>query len=498
MKFETLEKQLSPEASCLSRDPAAWISDVSLLDPSSPSFQDDVLYFGKPEDWERCPCRPKNAVLSGAPSSLLGASNLYVLPSSEMPGAFNRLRRFLQESGGEDFRDELESILHTTGSVNQMIDAAALRIGNCLILSDSQFRILSYSHSLLTSDPHWTVNIAQGYCSYDFVRATGELESVRKARGSRDVYEVICPQSPYRKLVYDIYRRSRRIGFLLMIDDHTPFRREQKEMLRTMGKILSGTSELYLPELMQESGERQTLLYSLLIGGSASDFAQKISSLSFPEHMFTACLFRSNPSDNRDHSLQFVKELESLFPGSVSVEFKGHLTVMIPSPCPGIPAGSLSKLKDLAIREHRYIGVSSVYDSLASFRASHAEASDACRVGRRIRPGETVFPYPDYSLYVLLDKETTTARLAEYIHPALRILEEYDRASQTSLSETLQSYVECDGKASDTAKRLYIHRNTLRYRLEKIRELTGVDPEDPEARFSLRLSFALSSYISHN
>lgn len=72
---------------------------------------------------------------------------------------------------------------------------------------------------------------------------------------------------------------------------------------------------------------------------------------------------------------------------------------------------------------------------------------------------------------------------AETVEP----LERYDDRYRTSLLETLETWLACDASVSVTAARLYAHRHTIRYRLDRVRELTGLDPAATEDRERLVL-----------
>ena len=77
-------------------------------------------------------------------------------------------------------------------------------------------------------------------------------------------------------------------------------------------------------------------------------------------------------------------------------------------------------------------------------------------------------------------------------HQGLCTLRAYDEANNTDLYETLRQYLNCGQNTTQTARVLYIHRNSLMYRLEKIWQLTELDLSDPEVRIRLMLSFYLS------
>lgn len=74
------------------------------------------------------------------------------------------------------------------------------------------------------------------------------------------------------------------------------------------------------------------------------------------------------------------------------------------------------------------------------------------------------------------------------LHPAIETLEKYDQKNGSELLKTLYVYLQNERSAVDTANKLFIHRNSLRYRLERISELINVDLDNPDIRMHLLLS----------
>ncbi len=68
-------------------------------------------------------------------------------------------------------------------------------------------------------------------------------------------------------------------------------------------------------------------------------------------------------------------------------------------------------------------------------------------------------------------------------------LEAYDLEHQSNLVETLDCWLQHFGDITSTAEHLHVHKNTLRYRLRRIEEVSGVTLDDPEQRFELMLEF---------
>lgn len=81
------------------------------------------------------------------------------------------------------------------------------------------------------------------------------------------------------------------------------------------------------------------------------------------------------------------------------------------------------------------------------------------------------------------------------LEPHIKTLAEMDAKKNTSYLETLYTYLKCAMSTSNTCKKLFIHRNTLDYRMQKITELTGIDWTDGDVLFKLYLSINVLRYI---
>ncbi len=104
-----------------------------------------------------------------------------------------------------------------------------------------------------------------------------------------------------------------------------------------------------------------------------------------------------------------------------------------------------------------------------------------------------VVSVPELGLTGLL-AAVTDERLVDYSRRHLGPLMEHDRARKGSLVSTLRAYLET-GEQQQAATRLRVHPNTLRYRLDRIREISGVDLEDPETRLNLAVALRVQALL---
>ena len=68
---------------------------------------------------------------------------------------------------------------------------------------------------------------------------------------------------------------------------------------------------------------------------------------------------------------------------------------------------------------------------------------------------------------------------------------DYDARKHTPLLHTLETYLSCGGNIARTAEQLYVHRNTLVQRLDKLQELVGLDPHDSTHWLPLHIALGL-------
>ena len=73
----------------------------------------------------------------------------------------------------------------------------------------------------------------------------------------------------------------------------------------------------------------------------------------------------------------------------------------------------------------------------------------------------------------------------------LQELIDYDQKNETELYKTLKAYLRNERNAVHTAKELFIHRSTLFYRLDRIKELIHIDLDDPSTRLYVNISYRI-------
>ena len=134
------------------------------------------------------------------------------------------------------------------------------------------------------------------------------------------------------------------------------------------------------------------------------------------------------------------------------------------------------------------IGVGGPTQGVEDFPRSHREALLALRLQRDIARTAGVTVFDDLGIYRLLATSEDTSEIERFVTEWLGSLVEYDTQRNADLVDTLHQYLESGGHYDSAATALSIHRSTLKYRLQRIRQVTERDLSDPEVSFNLKLA----------
>ena len=140
------------------------------------------------------------------------------------------------------------------------------------------------------------------------------------------------------------------------------------------------------------------------------------------------------------------------------------------------------------------VGVGNSAAYLDEVKRSRNEASIAIRAASATDIPGRVFFYKDQGIYTLISHVDDTRVLDEYVEAQLGKLRRYDELNAGSLCETLENYLSHGCNAKRTAEAMFVHRNTLNYRMKKISELLNCEFEDLDKCLALKLAFLIVKY----
>ncbi len=138
------------------------------------------------------------------------------------------------------------------------------------------------------------------------------------------------------------------------------------------------------------------------------------------------------------------------------------------------------------------IAVGKYVERLEDIHLSYQTALETISIQEYLSNGRTGYFYDDLHIYRLISLLHRYMDLRGIVYEYLEALITHDEKYNGNLIETLKTYLSCHGSKQETAKRLYIVRQTLYHRLQKIESLLGADFMDYEKR--LTIEFMIMSY----
>jgi sugar diacid utilization regulator len=188
------------------------------------------------------------------------------------------------------------------------------------------------------------------------------------------------------------------------------------------------------------------------------------------------------------------RALRALAPGSLAASDGGEaaeIVAIVPAEdderLARAAAGLSRELDDSLSGFHMTTGRSRrCADPVDLYRAG-SEAHLAVNVGEA--EGRPMLAFEDTGAYRLLlpAMSEDPAELERFYAETIQPLREYDEQYETELVATVEAYLDNDGNVAATAKQLFTHRHTIRYRLERVRDLCGHDVSATEGREKLGL-----------
>jgi GAF domain-containing protein len=183
------------------------------------------------------------------------------------------------------------------------------------------------------------------------------------------------------------------------------------------------------------------------------------------------------------------RRVQDSYPGSVFYEHENLMTCILP--LHKDPSGTRLKtwLQELAHQMHHEhdvdlsIGIGNTCQHISDYRRGFAEANEALQMGQNLRDGKgnehkhlpIVTHFNDLGVYRYLYKIAHMDDLRDVYQDQVARIDSYDRRKNTDLLDTLEIYLECAGNLTKTSERLFVHRNTLIQRLERLQSLCDID-----------------------
>ncbi|MFI9508038.1 PucR family transcriptional regulator [Nocardia sp. NPDC052566] len=395
-------------------------------------------------------------------------------------------------------------LLGTDTDLFGLAQTVAQNAGGMVSIEDPQSHVLAYSASDQAADQLRIMSILGREGPREYLRVLREWGVFDRLRRSDEVIDVPAHEelSIKRRLVVSIRQAvggataPRVLGSIWLQQGDRPFKPDAADVLRGASAI---AARIIARSLEAPSAEGQLLrrlfegdidgasaanLLNLPMAGPAAvvGFAVTGSAAATTDHTGLGSMLRLRASSFRHDSVAAVlgERIYVLFPRYQSpravTAWTRHLVEQVEAKrALGLRAAIAHPVADLGAVAAARAEVDRVLDSTAAGYPERsvttlAEARTAVLLGE------------------ILDLVGTRAELRD---PRLDALYDYDRKHSANLCESVETYLREHGDVRDAAIALQVHPNTLRYRIRRVEDITGIDLADPGDRLLLELQLAL-------
>jgi len=196
------------------------------------------------------------------------------------------------------------------------------------------------------------------------------------------------------------------------------------------------------------------------------------------------------------------RRIQDNYPGSIFYDHENLLTCLVS--LSKDPTGTRLKnwLQELARQmNNEYdvclsIGIGNACQHISDYRRGFAEAHEALQMGQNLFQEKSQEPqfqpvvthFNDLGVYRYLYKIAHMDDLRDVYQDQVARIDSYDRRKNTDLLDTLETYLECAGNLTKTSERLFVHRNTLIQRLDRLQSLCDIDLQERSNWLTLQVA----------
>lgn len=370
----------------------------------------------------------------------------------------------------------------------RIVDACDNMIGPIFIM-DLKLNLIAYSknYKLGEINPIWDEYIQMNRPSLKTIQRMNSSSSnkLMPFRQHCFVYkEPLAAPYSYGILVSYCDKDNTLIGQCALCADH-PITGCELCLARTIEAALLSVTRNMTDNLFNNLA--QSIVYNALSTGDfAEDGRKKLLALMGWEQdgPFQVIALGMDGESRNSTSLAYLNRLSVCFGNSVGLIFKEQLVFIHQE-----KDLSGDRLYSTCLGEvPLHAGISYTFDSLEEMPVYFRQAQ--CAMSQGIENNKSLTHFSDCAYHVLVfDPDREFCRYC--IHPGVKFLRRADDNNMTPYCLTLFKYLQLERSYIKTAQYLFVHRNTIVYRLEKIHELFHFDLDNPDEREYIILSFRL-------
>lgn len=388
-----------------------------------------------------------------------------------------------------NWSDSLNEKLKTENSLQDMLTDSAAVFKRIIIIADPSYYV--YAHSGIdgrsAEHPVYATIIRDKITMLDAILTINQDKRIRI--NNQNTYIITIPEFGLCSAVRNLFFKGQHRGWLVTTRIVGEVTRGEMDVQDELGDIVERWMEIHQEQeaLVEKSGVFLQILTGNCFRGE--DVYRRIESLNWRRNDTKQVYVLRQDTETLNILNTLERKLEQI--GSVfTMHFEDNILLIVNCSLVNIPMFE-KELCHLLGKAGCHCGRSPQFSDIFLLRTSYEQALIAAdqiqdRTKRIIDFENAVLPY----CFTLIVKNEPV----NPAHPALKCLRAYDEKHHTQLYLTLETYLQCERNYVKTAEALFIHRNSLLYRIERIRKLTGLNLEAPDIRLHLLMSYHIERF----
>lgn len=370
-------------------------------------------------------------------------------------------------------RDDIDLLVKDTGKILECP----------LMVIDDTYHVAAHYSPEGFSDDVFDSAVKLGEITYEAGALISESDEL--VGGMADFAEL--DGSPYRRRFSPLISGGIRLGYLICVDAENNLGSVAPETYSRIENILAKQMFVEAGRIDRPFETAEEIMIHLLDGGfqSQSYFKLQISSTYLADfHPVAFALIDLVAYHSQYIGKSLLKdELTYRFYESHPFLHKGKIFMFLQK------GYDRRNLEDLAKEFHLKVVISNPIDELYDIPTMYKTALEAFDIveSKSAEKGN-VFSVSQLAVPIMLNKINEYDKL---ISPKILSLADYDRKKGSQYCDTLYYYLICDHSLKDTCEALFTHRNTILYRIRKMKEDFEIPLDDPDSHFKLLLEISM-------
>ena len=400
--------------------------------------------------------------------------------------------------------NSMAHIIQSSHSLRTLMEYAFSLLGNPLMVSDVSFNYIdSVGTESIQNEEIWDYAIKNNTFPEIYISSlisrffSNQSEKKQKIMM---VDEAGINGLSHTQYSVSVFLNGNILGFVKLLEYNKHPSDFELEILQTLatyvGFVLSNFDMSALNATTLNENFIEAILCNRISKVNEIKRKQALLNLKLLDNLFAISVMPTANEALSENNYYLYKELRSFFIGCNVVVLKSHFFVLYDQKAPYLSEEFLTRFKAFLDANACVANISLCFSNFEELNRFYEQTLFCNEIRSCVSPQKTIVLYEEvYSMHMIASFGRQTD-LKSLVSPVLKKLILEDQSFGSNLVETLFVFLDSLCNVATTAKKLEIHYNTVKNRIQRIQEITGMDFEDSGIRFNLELSRRIMNFLN--